>query len=265
MVGIFDSGVGGLTVAKAVLGELPSHAVVYFGDTARVPYGSKSKELVVQYSKEITEFLLSKKADVIVVGCHTASALASDELKRAYPKIPIFDVIKPGLVAAYKATKNKKIGIIGTEGTIAAEVHEKMLKQMDPSVKVFTAACPLLVSLAEEGWVSKPETKRIIKFYLRKLKAAQVDTLVLACTHYPILLKDIESFMSRRGKKITTIDPGVETAKELKLFLEKNPEYAKEKAENVFYVSDYTPRVDRIAKMIFKKPISFKKADLKTK
>ncbi|MBU1167668.1 glutamate racemase [Patescibacteria group bacterium] len=265
MIGIFDSGVGGLTVAKEVQHTLPKYNIIYFGDTARVPYGNRSREIVQQYSLEDANFLLSKGSDVIVIACHTASAQAAKKLRETYPQILIFDVIKEALKRAAAETKNNRIGIIGTRGTISTQIHENLLKKLNPKVEIFTAACPLFVPLVEEGFSSAPETKRIIKKYLRPLKEAKIDTLVLACTHYPLLLKAIKKFFSG---KVHIIDPGKETALALKKEIEQNNDLKKKlegnNAESEFFASDITPNILEISKMILGKEVHFHKANLES-
>jgi len=198
MIGIFDSGLGGLTVVKEILKVLPEYQFLYFGDTARFPYGTKGKDVVITYAKEDTELLLNKGAKLIVVACNTASAIAAEELKKKFD-LPIFEVISPAVKKAVEVTKNKRIGVIGTRGTINNGVYEKLIKEIDPEIKVFHQACPLFVFLAEEGWLDKPETKTIAKKYLTDLKRQQIDTLILGCTHYPLLKKILKQVA---GKKI---------------------------------------------------------------
>jgi len=238
MIGIFDSGVGGLTVVREIFKILPDYQIVYFGDTAHLPYGTKSKEAVCRYSLANAQFLLNQGAKIIVIACHTASSLAVDTLRKKFPKIPIFDVVKPGIKQALEVTKNKKIGIIGTSSTIRSEAHKKALLSLNQEVEVFSQACPLLVPLVEEGWINRSETRRIVKYYLRHLKQKQIDTLILACTHYPLLENLISSIA---GRRVTLVDPAREVAKELKEFLEKNKDIAqtlKKGKDHKFFVSD---------------------------
>lgn len=218
MIGIFDSGVGGLSVMKELIKTLPDYQITYFGDTARVPYGNKSKEIVTRYALEDANFLIKKGAKIIVVACSTATAFALDNLKKKLD-LPIIGVAEPSIKAAIEATKNKKIGVIGTKGTISSEIYRKLAKKIDPKVKIYSQPCPLLVPLVEENWIKKPETRRIIKKYLRPLKTAQVDTLILGCTHYPLLEKAIKEIA---GKRITLISPGKETAKEIQRLIDNN-------------------------------------------
>lgn len=246
MIGIFDSGLGGLTVVKEVFKQLPGYQITYFGDTARTPYGNKSKQLITKYAFEDTDFLLSKGANLIIVACNTVSAVASDELKNRYKNIPIFEVITPAVNKAVKMTKNKRLGVIGTKATIQSKIYEKQLNNLDKAIKVFSKACPLFVPLVEEGWATKPETKMIAKKYLYSLKLQQIDTLILGCTHYP-LLKDL--IQVKMGKRVILIDPAEETILMVKKFLENNPAIEKNLAKNnnhEFYFSDISLNLQQI-------------------
>ncbi|MFA6533850.1 MAG: glutamate racemase [Patescibacteria group bacterium] len=242
MIGIFDSGVGGLTVAKEMRRQLPDCPLIYFGDTARTPYGNKSQAVIERYSAENTDFLLKQGATAIVIGCNTASALAADYLKKKYPGTPIFEVISPAVRQAVALTKNKKIGIIGTRGTIGSGIYAKKIKELDPAIEVFSVACPLLVALAEENYLDRPETKMIVRRYLSGLRSKGIDTLILGCTHYP-LLKDIIS--AKIGKRVRLVDSAEEVVKELKV---ESYKVIKSAEKNKFYFSDLTPQVREITK-----------------
>lgn len=248
MIGVFDSGVGGLTVVKEIFKVLPEYQIVYFGDTAHLPYGTKSKEAIERYSLASLQFLLNQGAKVIVIACHTASSLAADTLRKKFPKVPIFDVVEPGIKQALGITKNKRIGIIGTSATIRSKSHEKALLSLNPGVEVTSKACPLFVPLVEEGWLKRPETKKIARYYLRPLKLKQIDTLILACTHYPLLYDIISGYM---GQRVKLIDPAHEVAKELKEFLEKDKKIAQTliKGKNhKFFVSDVPYKFTELSK-----------------
>lgn len=262
MIGVFDSGIGGLSVVKQIFKELPQYKIVYFGDTARLPYGTKSKEAIIKYSIENTEFLLEKGAKIIVIACHTASSVAADTLREKFPDIPIFDVVGAGLEKALKLSRRKKIGIMGTAATIKSGAHEKFLQSIDPKVKVFSKACPLLVPLIEEGWLKRMETKKILRYYLRPLKQKQIDVIVLACTHYPLLYKAIDAIS---GKSIQVVDPAEELALELKEFLRENSGIEKTLEKNgqhhEFYVSDIPYRFNDLSKKILGEKIEVKKVD----
>lgn len=258
MIGIFDSGLGGLTVVKQIFKYLPQYKLVYFGDTAHLPYGTKSNETIIKYSIKNTEFLIKQGAKIVVIACHSASSVAAFDLRKKFPQISIFDVIKGGLVEAIKESKHKKIGVIGTAATIKSGVHEKFIKEIDPKIKVFTQACPLLVPLIEEGWQARPETKRIIRYYLRKMKKEYIDALVLACTHYPLLYK---VFFEVLNKRVKIIDPAEGAAREVLEFLRKNPEIEKQiehdSQKHKFFISDKPYRYDEFSQRILGKKAEF--------
>ncbi|HPR18752.1 MAG TPA: glutamate racemase, partial [Candidatus Cloacimonadota bacterium] len=201
-IGIFDSGVGGLTVFREIRRSFPQEDIVYFGDTARVPYGPKSHGTVIEYSIQNARFLMQCGAKIIVVACNTSSAVALSELSKNLP-IPVLGVIQPGAVAALQATQTKRIGVIGTEGTVRSNAYADAIAALDPEARVFSQACPLFVSLAEEGWEDHPVTKMVIAEYLAPLMQKNIDTLVLGCTHYPIMKKAIGQFL---GEKVTLVD-----------------------------------------------------------
>ena len=249
-IGVFDSGVGGLTVVKEIMSALPNESIIYYGDTARVPYGSKSAETITAYSRQIARFLITQGVKAIVVACNTASALALETIKAEFD-VPFVGVVKPGAKMAAQATKNKRIGIIATEGTISSGIYEKFLKATSPEVEVFGKACPLFVPLAEEGWLNDTVTKQVAERYLAELKERQVDALVLGCTHYPLLRGVISEVM---GDAVTLVNPAYETAKELKYVLEDNHILRGAEAEHLpvhkFYVSDGAEKFRRFANTI---------------
>ena len=207
-IGIFDSGVGGLTVLKEVLQALPQEDTIYLGDTARVPYGTKSPETVVRYSRQIARYLYSRDIKLLVVACNTASAVALAALQQEFD-IPIVGVIEPGARAAAEATKTGKVGVIGTAGTVASSAYTKAIKRINPDIEVLSRACPLFVPLAEEGWVDNEVARLTARIYLEDLKKHGVDTLVLGCTHYPILKEVIAEVM---GPGVTLVDSAEQTA-----------------------------------------------------
>lgn len=217
-IGIFDSGVGGLTVARQIEELLPNEDVVYFGDTARVPYGTKSRQTVTKFSVENVELLMRHDVKMIVVACNTASALALDFLKRCF-RVPIIGVIEPGARSAVSATRNKTVGVIGTRATVSSGAYEKAIKRMDRNISVVAKCCPLFVPLVEEGWAGKRIAYDIASTYLNPLKARRVDTLVLGCTHYPILAGVIKRVM---GSSVRLIDSAKEVAKEARGVLMAN-------------------------------------------
>ena len=210
-VGIFDSGLGGLTVAHAIFERLPADSTIYFGDTARVPYGPKSADTVRRYSREITAWLLGQGVKAIVVACNTSTAHALEALQEHSP-IPVLGVIEPGARAAVSVAGSRPIGVIGTSGTIASGAYERAIDRLAPGTPVLAAACPLFVPLVEEGWFDHPATRIIAEEYLSPLRAGGVGTLVLGCTHYPLLAPLLQEVM---GPDVTLIDGGIETAKRL--------------------------------------------------
>ena len=216
-VGVFDSGVGGLTVAREIMRNLPSEKIVYFGDTARVPYGSKSKETVIRYSRQIIRFLQEQQVKAIVVACNTASAFALDTVRDEFD-IPIIGVIESGAKVAAARTRNKRVGIIGTVGTVGSGIHAQYLKKLDPGITVFGKACPLFVPLVEEGWLHDPVTVEVASRYLKELQNKDVDTLILGCTHYPLIRSTIRQVM---GEEVCLVNPAYETALELGKLLEE--------------------------------------------
>lgn len=211
-IGIFDSGVGGLTVVKEIFKILPQEEVVYFGDTARCPYGPRSKRIVQEFSIQNVNFLLSLGVKFVVVACNTSSALALNHLRRNF-NLPLMGVIEPGAKAAVNSTRNGRIGVIGTSGTISSNSYQKAIKKINKNVSVFSYPCPLFVSLAEEGFLDKKATYLIAQDYLQSLKKDKIDTLILGCTHYPLLKKVIAQVM---GDGVTLINSAEETAEELK-------------------------------------------------
>jgi len=235
-IGVYDSGVGGLTVVREIMKQLPHEEIVYFGDTARVPYGSKSRETITRFAVESIRFLSSQNIKMVVIACNTVSASSLPTLRRHF-KIPILGVIKPGAAAAVKKTKNKVIGIIGTERTVSSKAYDRVIRQLDPEIKIFSRACPLFVPLVEEGWLDKEATLLIAREYLEPLEQQGIDTLVLACTHYPLLKNTIRKVM---GSGINMVDSAEETARIVKHTLQTNKIYRKTSTppEHRFFVSD---------------------------
>lgn len=209
-IGVFDSGIGGLTVAKEIVRQLPSESVVYFGDTARVPYGPKSPDTVRRYSQEIADFLLTQGVKSIVVACNTATAHALTMLREKL-SIPVIGVVEPGARAAVASSKSNRIGVIGTVGTIKSGAYERAIRALSPDAIITTRACPLFVPLVEEGWNDHPASRLIAEEYLRPFAAAGVDTLVLGCTHYPLLKPLLAEVL---GPAVRLIDSAEETAAE---------------------------------------------------
>ena len=249
-VGVFDSGVGGLTVAREIMRHLPNESIVYFGDTARVPYGSKSEDNIIRYSRQIVNFLKTKGVKAIVIACNTASALALDVV-RAENDIPIIGVIEPGARAALGVTQSKKIGVIGTEATIRSKMYDKIFQGFDEKATVIGKACPLFVPLVEEGFAKHHVTEEVIDYYLASFLETDIDSLILGCTHYPLLRSRIREYV---GEKITLVNPAYETAMDLKKLLREsqmdNPEAADEYASYKFYVSDASDKFKQFANSI---------------
>jgi len=247
MIGIFDSGIGGLTVVKRVFEILPGYQILYFGDTARTPYGGRSREVIQKYALEDAEILIENGAKIIIIACNTVSAVAFDFLKEKI-KLPIFEVVTPAVEKAIQITRNKRIGVIGTRATVSSKIFEKLIHEKNPQIQVFQNPAPLLVPLVEEGWLKKPETRMIVKKYLLPLKLKQIDTLILACTHYPFLKEIIQR---KIGQRVKLVDPGEAVVLIVKKFLTQNPEIEKsliKGGNHQFMVSDLTPKFQEIAK-----------------
>ena len=208
-LGIFDSGLGGLTVARALFERLPRESVIYFGDTARVPYGPKSADTVRRYSSEILKFLLDRGVKMVVVACNTSTAHALEHLRRISP-VPVIGVIEPGARAAVAASRGGTLGVIGTVGTISSGAYQRAIAALDPKAHVEGVACPLFVPLVEEGWLDHPATELVAREYLAPFSRARIDAVVLGCTHYPLLRPVLGRVL---GPGVTLIDSGGETAK----------------------------------------------------
>lgn len=249
-IGVFDSGVGGLTVAREIMRNLPHERIVYFGDTARVPYGSKSKETVIRYSRQIVRFLQTQEVKAIVVACNTASALALEEIQKDID-IPIIGVVKPGAKVAAQTTKNKRIGLIGTRGTVRSDLYRTTIQKEDKEIQVIGQACPLFVPLVEEGWLKDPVTVEVAQRYLEPLLGKDIDTLILGCTHYPLLRSLLKELV---GDKVTLVNPAYETAKELGRLLKEHDLESEGQIEEEFpyrfFVSDEETHFQEFANSI---------------
>ena len=243
-IGVFDSGVGGLTVLKELRRCNPGESLIYLGDTARVPYGTKSPETVLRYAHEAARFLMQKQVKLMVVACNTASAIALEELVRTYD-VPVLGVIEPGVTRALQVTRSGRIGVIGTEGTIRSGAYEKDLQSRAADVSVFSVPCPLFVALAEEGWSDHQVARLIAYEYLQPLLQNDIDTLVLGCTHYPLLKKTLQSVV---GPEVVLVDSAEETAKavRLKLASECLLQAASKKHNSSFFVTDISDRFERV-------------------
>jgi glutamate racemase len=242
-IGIFDSGVGGLTVMHRMMEALPHEHLIYLGDTARYPYGTKSAETVRHYSIENAEFLVDKGIKMLVVACNTSAAAALDVLTEQLD-IPVVGVIAPGARAAVKHTRNRKVGVIATEGTIASGAYTRALQQLDPELEIYTRACPLFVPLAEEGWVDNAVARNTAALYLTSLKRSGIDTLVLGCTHYPLLAGVIGDVM---GDKVRLVDSAHTTADAVRDTLVRYGLLRRSGAGSVsFFVTDVPDRFIRV-------------------
>jgi len=252
-IGIFDSGVGGLTVAREIMRQIPNERLVYFGDTARVPYGNKSKETVTKFSKQIIRFLKTQNVKAIVVACNTASAYALDEIEKELD-IPIIGVVKPGAKVAAEVTRNKRVGVIATAGTIQSQIYTEYIKGINEDIQVIGKACPLFVPLVEEGLLEDPVTDEIATRYLNELKDIDIDTLILGCTHYPLIRSTVGRIM---GEGVTLVNPAYETAIELRSLLERenllNPSTQRLGTNQYqFFVSDAADKFKVFANSILK-------------
>lgn len=250
-IGVFDSGVGGLTVVREIMRQSPQERIVYFGDNARVPYGSKSKDTILRYSRQIIRFLKTQHVKAIVVACNTASALALPEIKKE-SDIPIIGVVKPGAKMAASTTRKKKVGIIGTEATVNSAIYTSTIQEVDTSIQVIGKACPLLVPLVEEGWLKDPVTEEVASRYLSGFQTSDIDTLILGCTHYPLLRSLVSKLM---GPEVRLINPAYETASALKTLLEQKaicnpipPQLQNDMYQ--FYVSDAADKFKHFANSI---------------
>ncbi len=272
-IGIFDSGIGGLTVVKAIIDLLPNEDIVYFGDTARVPYGNKSKETIIKYSIQNTKFLLQHKIKLLVVACNTSSSYAIPTLKKIFKNLKIVEVVTPGAKAAVEYTKNYKIGVIGTKATIKSKSYIKAIKKICNKAKVFCQPTPLFVPLIEEGWIDKLQLinsdyyqtinhenilRQLSAEYLAPLKNFDIDVLVLGCTHYPAIKNIIQDII---GKNVTVVDSSLETAKEVKKILEENKlcKFSNNKPKYKFFVSDDPESFKKIGSLLLGQKIKYVK------
>lgn len=255
-IGIFDSGVGGLTVAREIFNILPTEDVIYFGDVGRSPYGGRSKEILTQFTKQDISFLLEQKVKFIICACNTASSVALEDVVGSTP-VKVVGVLEPGARAAIERTKSGRIGVIGTHATINSNAYARLIHDMDPALKVFSLACPLFVPLAEEGYIDKEATRLIAVDYLRTMRDVEIDTLVLGCTHYPLLRHIIADVM---GSKVTLIDSGAETASVASKMLKDEDLLShvngrSRKGDHSFYVSDVPEKFSQVAGRFLGEPV----------
>lgn len=251
-IGIFDSGVGGLTVLKAIRKHYPSVDIVYLGDTARVPYGTKSKETVIRYSLECASFLVEKGIELLVVACNTASSYSLDSLREEF-RIPVFGVIEPGVKEALKRTRNKKVGVIGTTATIKSGAYQRLLKNL--GCEVYAKACPLFVPLVEEGLLEGEVAEKVVEYYLSELKLSDIDTLILGCTHYPLLKKVIGNFLG----EVEVIDSSEAVSESLKEFISEEGE-----GKTELYFTDLYQNLDFLVELILGESIKPVMAEVET-
>jgi len=228
-IGVFDSGIGGLTVAQEITRSLPNEQIVYFGDTARVPYGTKSKESVIRFSKDNMNILLKYGVKLVVIACNTSTSWALNVIRKEYA-VPVIGVIEPGSRRAVAVTRKKRIGVIATQSTVASKKYAQTILKMMPEAQVISRPCPLFVPLVEEGWLDGKVTENVAEEYLAPIRREEVDTLILGCTHYPLLRTVIQKVM---GKSVTLVDSATETAREVKVLLDR---------EGIARVSQHPPR-----------------------
>lgn len=260
-IGIFDSGIGGLTVAKAVHDLLPNESLIYFGDTAHLPYGDKSPELIKKYVLEIVDFLLQRQVKAVVIACNTASAVVYDYLRQTYPDVLFFEVIQPAVQQAIQYTKNQRIGVIGTKTTILSHVYLKKILDSLPSAFVVEKATPLLVPMIEEGWIHDKLSKEIIEAYLSDTGFTHIDTLILGCTHYPLIRYEVEQYFERNAlHKIVVIDSAIALAKQVREYLSQHNLFSENPNPYLqFFVSDLTPGFQETAHLFFGRNIQLEK------
>ena len=259
-IGVFDSGVGGLTVVNALSKVLPNESIYYVGDTARVPYGNKSKSSILKFSEQITEWLLNQNCKMIIIACNTASSLALSHLESNL-STSIIGVIDPGIKCAQIETKNKQIGVLGTRATINSNIYYNRFKELDKEILVISKACPLFVPLVEEGFISGHIPLSVINYYLNEIKKTDIDTIILGCTHYPLLATAISEVL---GSSIKLIDSSLATADRVKRILEDNNLLASRNLSEInCYVTDYTKTFKKVVDRFFKSNInSIKKIDV---
>jgi len=244
-IGVFDSGIGGLTVVRALMERLPFENIIYFGDTARVPYGIKSVETINHYASQITEFLIKKDVKLLIVACNTMAAVAYQTIKDL-SSVPVLEVIDASARIAAKDTRTKSIGVIGTPATINSNAYARAIHLLDAEAKIFSQACPLFVPLVEEGWTDNKVVEMTVKAYLGSLKQSGIDTLILGCTHYPLLKKAIRKYL---GSGVRLVDSAEETVKEVVVALKKN-RLAKKSGKGIhsFFVSDAPDRFIKVGR-----------------
>ena len=253
-IGVFDSGIGGLTVVRALMERLPFENIIYFGDTARVPYGVKSVETISRYARQITEFLLQQQVKLLIVACNTMSAVAFQVIEDISP-VPVLGVIDAGASRAVAETYNKCVGVIGTPATINSNAYQKAISKHDPEIRIFSQPCPLFVPLVEEGWLDHQVTRLTAQEYLKPVIAQDIDTLVLGCTHYPLLKPLLQEIL---GDKIRLVDSAQAITEETgKLLSKKNIRNGQQKPpEYRYYVTDVPIRFQEIGERFLGRELS---------
>jgi glutamate racemase len=253
-IGVFDSGVGGLTVVRALKERLPFEKVIYFGDTARVPYGVKSPETIIAYARQIAGFLLGRNVKMLIIACNTMSAVAYEAVVSLSP-VPVLDVITAGAGMVTEVTKTKRVGVIGTPATITSEAYPRAISGRDPEIKVFSKACPLFVPLVEEGWLDHPATRLVVREYLEPVLANGIDTLVLGCTHYPLLKAVLQE---TAGPDVGLVDSAVAVAEKTEILLEETglKTLLRTPPDGRFYVTDAPLRFQKMAETFLGRPLS---------
>lgn len=259
-IGIFDSGLGGLTVVKEVMHQLPCESIIYFGDTARVPYGNKSKQTVTKFSAQIIRFLQTKGVKAIIIACNTVSSNSIEDLRKMFPHLLIEGVVEPGVKMALETTQTGRIGIIGTEATIRSNKYPSLIKESRPNTRVFSKACPLFVPLVEDNWSNHHVAQLVAKEYLSPLLDQDIDTLILGCTHYPLLTDAIQQLV---GEDVSLVNPAQEAAYKIEAILKAEGRLAL--CENTpgyeFYVSDHTSQFEQMAKEFLNKSVLMNKVE----
>jgi len=252
-IGVFDSGLGGLTVVRQLQEQLPNESIIYFGDTARVPYGNKGADTIRRFALQVVRFLEQQKVKIIVIACNTVSSVAL-ELVQETAGLPVVGVIEPGARAALRLSHSKRIGVIGTTATIAAGKYPAILKSLNSGVKVFAHACPLFVPLVEEGWLDSPVTEEVARIYLAPLLFEKIDCLILGCTHYPLIKTTISKVIDGN---IQIVDSAIETASEVRRVLQRQGllNDNTSPASQLFYVSDFPQKFEEVAQRLLGRPL----------
>jgi len=253
MIGIFGSGIGGLTVVRAIMERIPGYDIKYFGDTGRSHCWSSSPETVIEYAVSDMTFLIENGAKLIIMACNTASSVESDIVEKF--EIPVFEVVTPAVELALESSRKKAIGVIGTRATVKSGIYEKKIKDLNSGARVYSVASPLLVPLIEEGWIDRPETAMIVKKYLHPLKTRQIDTLILGCTHYPLIKHVIQR---KIGKRVNIIDSSTGVAEKVEKFLKEHPDIdclLSKNGQSRIFVSDVTDQLAKTARLILRKNV----------